>query len=31
MKVILKPSDREDKKYDVIIDGKKTIRFGATI
>jgi hypothetical protein len=29
MKVILKPSDRDDKKYDVIIDDKKIIRFGS--
>jgi hypothetical protein len=28
MDIIIKPSSRKDKKYDAIIDGKKTIPFG---
>ena len=29
MEVIIKPSSKKDKKYDAIIDGKKTVSFGA--
>ena len=29
MEVIIKKSHRPDKKYDAIIDGKKTVSFGA--
>ena len=29
MNIIIKPSNKPDKKYDAIIDGKKTISFGA--
>jgi hypothetical protein len=29
MNIIIKPSHRKDKKFDAIIDGKKTIPFGA--
>jgi hypothetical protein len=28
MNIIIKPSNKPDKKYDAIIDGKKTISFG---
>ena len=28
MDIIIKPSSRKGKKYDAIIDGKKTIPFG---
>ena len=28
--IIIKKSDRKDKKYDAVIDGKKTVSFGAT-
>jgi L-rhamnose mutarotase len=29
MEVIIKHSSKKDKKYDAIIDGKKTVSFGA--
>jgi hypothetical protein len=29
MEVIIKPSSKKDKKYDAVIDGKKTVSFGA--
>ena len=29
MEVVIKKSDKKDKKYDATIDGKKTISFGA--
>lgn len=29
MEVTIKPSKRKDKKYDAVIDGKKTVSFGA--
>ncbi|CAE7652464.1 unnamed protein product [Symbiodinium sp. KB8] len=28
--IIIKKSDKNDKKYDAVIDGKKTVSFGAT-
>ena len=30
MEIIIKPSRKAGKKYDAIIDGKKTVSFGAT-
>ena len=30
MDIVIKPSDKKDKKYMAIIDNKKTINFGAT-
>ena len=29
MEIIIQPSKRKDKKYDAVIDGKKTVHFGA--
>ena len=29
MNVVLKPSDRKDKKYQAVIDGGRTVHFGA--
>ena len=29
MNIIIKPSHRKDKKFDAVIDGKKTIPFGS--
>ena len=28
--IVVKKSDKKDKKYDAVIDGKKTVSFGAT-
>ena len=29
MNIVIKPSSRKDKKFEALIDGKKTIHFGA--
>ena len=30
MNIVIKPSSRKDKKFEALIDGKKTIHFGAS-
>ena len=30
IEVVVKKSDKKDKKYDAVKDGKKTVSFGAT-